>query len=67
MGVPESGFLQLLLVAMFVICLSSIENLNAVFINDCLPQNELLEKLNKITIQQMNVLENVEDRRLVTE
>ena len=50
-----------------LICLSNMENLNAVFINDGLPQNERLEKLNKIAIQQMKVLENIEDRKLLTE
>lgn len=48
-----------------LICLSNMENLNAVFINDGLPQSERLEKLNKIAIQQMKVLENVEDRKLL--
>ena len=48
-----------------LICLSNMENLNAVFINDGLPQSERLEKLNKIAIQQMQVLENVDDRRLL--
>ena len=50
-----------------LICLSNMENLNAVFINDGLPQSERLEKLNKIAIQQMKVLENVEDLKLLTE
>ena len=48
-----------------LICLSNMENLNAVFINDGLSQSEHLEKLNKIAIQQMKVLENVGDRRLL--
>lgn len=48
-----------------LICLSNMENLNAVFINDGLPQSERLEKLNKIAIQQMRVLENVEGRNLL--
>ena len=48
-----------------LICLSNMENLNAVFINDGLSQSERLEKLNKIAIQQMMVLENVGDRRLL--
>lgn len=48
-----------------LICLSNMENLNAVFINDGLPQSERLEKLNRIAIQQMMVLENVGDRRLL--
>lgn len=50
-----------------LICLSNMENLNAVFINDKLPQPERLVKLNKIAIQQMQVLENIEDRKLLTE
>ena len=48
-----------------LICLSNMENLNAVFINDGLQQSERLEKLNKIAIQQMKVLENVDDRKLL--
>ena len=40
-----------------LICLSNMENLNAVFINDGLPQAERLRKLNAIAIQQMSVLE----------
>ena len=43
------------------------ENLNAVFINDGLPQSERLEKLNKIAISQMQVLENIEERKLLTD
>lgn len=50
-----------------LICLSNMENLNAVFINDGLPQGERLEKLNKIAIQQMKVLENIEDRKFLTD
>ena len=48
-----------------LICLSNMENLNAVFINENLPQSERLEKLNKIAIQQMKVLENVDGRKLL--
>lgn len=40
-----------------LICLSNMENLNAVFISQGLPQGERLVKLNKIAIQQMSVLE----------
>ncbi len=50
-----------------LICLSNMENLNAVFINDEMPQRERLEKLNKIAIQQMKVLENIEDKNLLTD
>ena len=35
------------------------------FINGRLPQAERLEKLNRIAIQQMKVLENIEDRKLL--
>ena len=50
-----------------LICLSNMENLNAVFINDGMPQSDRLEKLNKIAIQQMKVLENIEDKNLLTD
>jgi len=48
-----------------LICLSNLENLNAVFIHESLSQSERLTKLNKIAIQQMKVLENIEDRALL--
>ena len=48
-----------------LICLSNMENLNAVFINECMTQHELLHKLNKIAIQQMTVLEEVGNRKLL--
>ena len=48
-----------------LICLSNMENLNAVFINEGLSQSERLEKLNKIAIQQMKVLENVDEKRIL--
>jgi len=48
-----------------LICLSNMENLNAVFINEGLPQSERLIKLNQIAIQQMCVLENVGNRKLL--
>ena len=40
-----------------LICLSNLENINSVLINDGLPQNERLEKLNQIAIQQMKILQ----------
>ncbi len=46
-----------------LICLSNMENLNAVFINDGLPQHERLIKLNQIAIQQMKILEESENRK----
>ena len=48
-----------------LICLSNMENLNAVFINEGLPQSERLQKLNQIAIQQMTVLENVESTKIL--
>jgi len=45
-----------------LICLSNMENLNAVYINDGMPQYERLIKLNQIAIQQMKVLEESENR-----
>jgi len=48
-----------------LICLSNMENLNAVFINEGLPQRERLIRLNRIAIQQMNVLQEVESRKLL--
>ena len=39
-----------------LVCLSNLENLNAHFVNDGLPQVERLVKLNKIAIQQMKLL-----------
>ena len=41
------------------------ENINAVFINEGLPQNERLVKLNAIAIQQMRILLEVENRKLL--
>ena len=48
-----------------LICLSNLENLNAVLINENLPQKERLIKLNKIAIQQMSVLQNADNRNLL--
>lgn len=48
-----------------LICLLNMENLNAVFINENMPQRERLVKLNQIAIQQMNVLQEVEKRKLL--
>ena len=46
-----------------LVCLSNLENLNAVFINEGVPQAERLAKLNAIAISQMKVL--TEDHRLL--
>lgn len=42
-----------------LICLSNMESLNAVFIQDDIPQRERLIRLNRIAIQQMQVLEDL--------
>jgi len=46
-----------------LICLSNMENINAVLINDGVSQQERLIKLNQIAIQQMSVLQEVEGRK----
>ncbi|ADQ80723.1 KilA, N-terminal/APSES-type HTH, DNA-binding protein [Paludibacter propionicigenes WB4] len=48
-----------------LICLSNMENLNAVFINEGQSQKERLLKLNRIAIQQMKVLQDVENRKML--
>ena len=48
-----------------LICLSNLENINALFIKDNLSQTERLVKLNQIAIQQMRVLHEVESRKLL--
>lgn len=48
-----------------LICLANMENLNAVFINEKMPQNERLVRLNHIAIQQMRILQNVENRKVL--
>ena len=50
-----------------LICLSNMENINAVFINEGIAQSERLHKLNQIAIQQMTVLENVENKKILTQ
>lgn len=47
-----------------LICLSNLESLNAVFINDGIPQGERLLKLNRVAISQMKVLTEVTDRQI---
>ena len=49
-----------------LICLSNMENLNAVFIGQGMTQSERLVKLNQIAIHQMGVLESGDnDRKLL--
>ena len=46
-----------------LICLSNLENINAVLIAENSPQKDRLVKLNRIAIQQMSILENIENRK----
>ncbi|KKB49151.1 KilA-N domain-containing protein [Parabacteroides gordonii] len=48
-----------------LICLSNMENLNAVFIDEGLTQKERLLKLNQIAISQMRILEDTGNRQLL--
>lgn len=48
-----------------LICLSNMENINAVLIEDGLSQQDRLVKLNKIAISQMKVLGENENRKLL--
>ena len=41
-----------------LICLANLENINSVFINDGIIQSVRLERLNKIAISQMKILNN---------
>ena len=47
-----------------LICLANLESLNSVFINEGLKQSERLEKLNKIAISQMQILNNTDVKYL---
>ena len=48
-----------------LICLSNMENINAVLINDGISQGERLVKLNQIAIRQMQVLEDNDGLKLL--
>ncbi len=48
-----------------LICLSNMENINAVLIGEGVTQRERLIKLNAVAIQQMRVLSQVESRKLL--
>ena len=48
-----------------LICISNMENINAVMINDGIPQPQRLKRLNEIAIHQMRVLSDVGGRNLL--
>ena len=47
-----------------LICLANLENLNSVFIKEVLKQSERLEKLNKIAMSQMQILNDTDIKYL---
>ena len=47
-----------------LICLANLENLNSVFINEGLKQSERLQKLNKVAISQMKILNDTDVKYL---
>ena len=48
-----------------LICLANMENINAVLIDEGVPQGDRLVRLNQIVINQMRVLENDDSRNLL--
>ena len=48
-----------------LICLANMENINAVLIDERVPQGDRLVRLNQIAINQMRVLENDDSRNLL--
>lgn len=48
-----------------LICLSNLESINSILINENVPQNERLVKLNQIAIQQMGILKDLENRKFL--
>ncbi len=48
-----------------LICLSNLENLNAVFIHENMSQGERLKRLNKIAIEQMIILSEAGNRKFL--
>ena len=48
-----------------LICISNMENINAVMIHDGVPQSQRLKKLNEIAIQQMRILSEVDGRKFL--
>ena len=48
-----------------LICLANMENINAVLVDEGVPQGDRLVRLNQIAINQMRVLENDDNRNLL--
>jgi hypothetical protein len=50
-----------------LVCLANLENLNALFISEAMEQPLRLQKLNRIAIEQMEILTSEYSRRLLGE
>lgn len=48
-----------------LICLSNLENLNALFLSEKITQQDRLIKLNKIAINQITILQNITNQKLI--
>jgi hypothetical protein len=47
-----------------LICLSNLENINAMLIQEGIPQNERLIKINQLAIKQLTLLQSIESKKL---
>ena len=50
-----------------LICLTNLENVNSIYINEGIQQSERLIKLNKIAISQMEILTEINNKKLLTD
>lgn len=48
-----------------LICLSNLENVNALFVNEGIVQSERVLRLNQIAIKQMIILQSIQNRKLL--
>ena len=48
-----------------LICLSNLENINALLINEGVVQSNILIKLNQIAIKQLTLLQSINNRKLL--
>lgn len=62
---PEFGGIMAASGTNQLICISNMENINAVMINEGIPQTQRLKRLNEIAIPQMRVLFENDNRNLL--
>lgn len=55
-NIDESGNIRDYATISQLVCLSNLENLNALFINENVPQDKRVTRLNQVAIQQMKIL-----------